>query len=146
MRASRCRRFRALHEVRESEPLTVVDSSFFETHLASCESCREFDASAATALSLLRTAALEPEISQGFEDRVIRKLKVQTGRESFNYWSPALVGAAIACVAIFATLQLAATPVQMEQARIANGEARRMDKQDDRHPSLVLEQAPRFDP
>ncbi len=74
---------------------------------------------------MLRMAALEPEIEPMFEDRVIRRLKVQQVKESLNYWSPALVGAGIACIVIFVTLQMVASPVQMKRAHMPDGEAKR---------------------
>jgi hypothetical protein len=74
---------------------------------------------------MLRAASLEPEIAPMFEDRVIRKLKVQTVKESLNYWSPALVGAGIACIALFVALHLAASPAQLNKTEVTTGEAER---------------------
>jgi hypothetical protein len=75
---------------------------------------------------MLRAAALEPEVAPMFEDRVIRRLKVQNVRESLNYWTPALVGAGIACVALFVALHLAAMPSQLNRAEVPGGEASRL--------------------
>lgn len=72
---------------------------------------------------MLRLAALEPEIQPMFEDRVIRRLKVRQVKESLNYWSPALVGAGIACIVLFVTLHLAASTSQVNQANLPNGHA-----------------------
>lgn len=74
---------------------------------------------------MLRMAALEPEVAPMFEDRVIRRLKVQQVKESLNYWSPALIGAGIACIVVFATLHLVSTPAQINRAQLPTGEAKR---------------------
>jgi len=82
-------------------------------------------------------ATLEPDITPMFEDRVIRRLKVQQVKESLNYWSPALVGAGIACIVIFVTLHLAASPAKMKEANMPDGEARRFAR-----PNLELHEIP----
>jgi hypothetical protein len=82
-------------------------------------------------------ATLEPEIAPMFEDRVIRRLKVQQVKESLNYWLPALVGAGIACVVIFVTLHLASAPAQMKIANLPDGQSR-LNAQ----PKLELEHVP----
>ena len=70
-------------------------------------------------------ATLEPEVEPMFEDRVLRRLHVQQVRESLNYWSPALVGAGIACAVIFVTLHLASVPSSSTKANLPDGQARR---------------------
>ncbi len=60
------------------------------------------------ALNMLREIKLEPEVSPQFDQRVLRRLRVQNSREGFSYWSPALVGAAIAAVTLLGALQLIA--------------------------------------
>jgi hypothetical protein len=86
---------------------------------------------------MLRLATLEPEVAPMFEDRVIRKLKVQQVKEGLSYWSPALVGAGIACIVIFVTLHLASSPVQINRANIKSSQSRRTT-----YPKLELKQAP----
>jgi len=59
---------------------------------------------------MLRMAAFDDEVQDSFEpqfeERILRKLRVQSTRESVRYWSPAFVGAMIAGLAVLATLQL----------------------------------------
>lgn len=73
---------------------------------------------------MLRMAVLEPEVAPLFEDRIIRRLKVQQVKESLNYWSPALIGACIASIVVFVTLHLVSTPSKLDRAHLPNGEAR----------------------
>jgi hypothetical protein len=93
---------------------------------------------------MLRAAALDPEVAPMFEDRVIRRLRVQSVRESLNYWSPALVGALIACTALFVALHLASAPVHVNREQVPRGEASRNDKPQPA-PSLDLASIPEFD-
>jgi hypothetical protein len=141
-----CFRFHRLWDTRDERDLTSGEERFIENHVAACHQCSEFAETASTALNLLREAALEPEVSLSFDDRVIRKVRVQTVRESLGYWSPALVGGLIACVAVFATLQIAATPVQLREANLPIGEARREIKNDGPLPSLILHDELRLEP
>ncbi len=113
-----------------------------ERHSIRCPQCRRFESSSSLSLNVLRSAALEPDIAPSFEDRVLRRLRVQSVKEGISYWSPAAVGASIACVAIFATLQIAAAPVDINNANLPDGEARRMLDPDRPMPSLVLEKKP----
>ncbi len=72
---------------------------------------------------MLRDAALEPEPSPLFEERIIRKLQVQNVRLSLSYWAPAFAGAAIACFALFAALQMISRPADLKGVKIPNAES-----------------------
>ena len=139
-----CKRFQKLWNDRDVRDLSDQEESFVAQHRRDCEECRSFEVSSDDVLSVLRSATLEPEISIGFEDRVIRKLKLQTMRESLSYWTPALVGAGIACVAIVATLQIAATPVQLNKAKLPVGEAKLELGPERPMPELILSEKPRL--
>jgi len=93
---------------------------------------------------MLRDAVMEPEVSPNFDDRLLRKLRVVTTKESMTYWSPALFGAGIAFVAIFAALQIAATPAQLSKAKLPGGEAR-LERNVNSIPSLLLNEKPTID-
>ncbi len=140
-----CRRYRKLWNDCDSRELNGSEQQFLDHHRTGCDSCRDFEASAALSLDILRSATLEAEISLAFDERVLRRVRVQTVRESLSYWSPALVGAGIACVAIFAALQIAAMPVQPNRANFPDGEARRSIHSDSPLPSLTLSSKPRLD-
>jgi hypothetical protein len=140
-----CKRFQKLWNEQDGRILSRSEQSFLDTHRAACPDCAEFEHSTDDAMQLLRSAALEPEVSVGFDDRVVRKVKVQSVRESIGYWSPALIGAGIACVAVIATLQIAATPVQLKSATLPAGEAKRDADHDRPIPNLILEEKPNLD-
>jgi hypothetical protein len=140
-----CTRYRKLWNDCDSRELNEGEQRFLNQHRAACGECREFEQSASFSLDVLRSAALEPEVSANFDDRVLRRVRVQSVRESLGYWSPALAGAGIACVAIFAALQIAALPVQPNLMQLPDGEARRSVDSDTPLPSLILNRKPRFD-
>ncbi len=131
-----CKKFIRLTSEQEDRDLNPSEERFLSRHREVCEECAQVARTTSNALNMLRLAAMEPEIEPMFEDRVIRKLKVQQVKESLNYWSPALVGAAIACAVIFVTLHLASSPTQMKRANLNSNEARRET------PRLELDQPP----
>lgn len=124
LRVFGCKRFGRLSSEQEDRCLSESEERFLSRHRAVCPECAEMERMSFSALNMLRMATLEPEIAPMFEDRVIRRLKVQQVKESLNYWSPALAGAAIACIVIFVTLQLASSPARLHQANIPAGEAK----------------------
>lgn len=140
-----CKRFQKLWNERDVRDLSPDEDRFVSQHRRDCEECACFESSSDGAMSMLRMATMEPEVSIGFEDRVIRKVKVQTVRESLGYWTPAMIGAGIACVAIVATLQIAASPVKLNPATLPAGEAK-LDVDHERPiPNLTLTEKPHLD-
>ena len=133
-----CKKFLRLTSEQEDRDLNPSEERFIARHREVCEECSTYARTTSNALNMLRMAAMEPEFEPMFEDRVIRKLKVQQVKESLNYWSPALVGAAIACAVIFVTLHLASAPTQLKRANLNLNEARRES------PRLELDQPPVF--
>jgi hypothetical protein len=139
-----CQRFKKLWNEQDERPLTQGELRFLEKHRITCEPCREFEASTDSAMSVLREAALNPMVSESFDERVIRRARVQTVRQSLGYWSPALIGGALACITLMAVLQIAAAPVQLKKATLPQGEAR-IAAPDRALPSLILQKKPHFD-
>jgi hypothetical protein len=139
-----CRRFRWLASEREDRSLTQQEQKFYDAHLTCCPDCATYDSQTHEALDVLRGAAfLEVDSTPMFEERVIRRLRTQQVRESIRYWSPALAGAVIACVAIFATLAMVARPDRLKSANMPAGSASRFHERE-ATPSLELANIPRF--
>ena len=120
-----CKKFIRLSSEQADRTLSPAEDRFLAKHRSVCKDCIEAEVTTTCALNMLRMATLEPEAAPMFEDRVIRKLKVQQVRDSLNYWSPALVGAGIACAVIFATLHLASLPKETHRANLHDGQAKR---------------------
>jgi len=138
-----CRKFSRLLSDGADRDLSVKESRFLDLHRLACTECRRSERSADCALNMLRAAAMEPEIAPMFEDRVIRRLRVQNVKESLNYWSPAMIGAGIACVALFVALHLASSPGQLNRAQVPDGEALRYQAPKNA-PRLDLSEIPEF--
>ncbi|MDR3690190.1 MAG: hypothetical protein P4L46_12475 [Fimbriimonas sp.] len=113
-----CKKFIRLSNEQADRSLSVPEERFLDKHRRVCSECRKAEVSASYALNMLRLATLEPEVAPMFEDRVLRRLKVQQVKESLNYWSPALLGAGLACAVIFVTLHLATEPGQAQRAKL----------------------------
>ncbi|MBL8088414.1 MAG: hypothetical protein JNM85_10155 [Chthonomonas sp.] len=76
------------------------------------------------AFAALRDESMDVTPSPEFDARLLRMAKVQFGRDQFRYWSPALAGACIAAVAVFAILQALSQPIDPTDLR--GKEARRV--------------------
>ena len=120
-----CKKFGRLTSEHQDRSLSASEERFLTRHRLVCEDCALIERTTSNALNMLRMATLEPEVAPMFEDRVIRRLRVQQVKESLNYWSPALVGAGIACAVIFVTLHLASTPSELNRANIISNQSRR---------------------
>jgi len=139
-----CGRFRRLASEREDRDLSSRESKFYDAHRACCSACRLYDSQAHAALDVLRGAAFtEVELTPMFDERVIRRFRAQKVKESIRYWSPALAGAMIACMAIFATLAMVSRPDQLKSANVSAGSASRFQEPKP-YQSFELISAPRF--
>lgn len=139
-----CKRFSRLLSEQDDRDLKPAEERFLARHREVCQECRADEEISGLALNMLRDEAFEDvPVDASFDDRVIRKLRVQTGRESLGYWSPALVGASIACVGLFVALHLAASPTQAHRANLPAGEAR-LERSAPNVPNLELSHVPVF--
>lgn len=110
---SSCKKFSYLLNQMEDRDLKPAEERFFDGHLSNCQNCVVL-LEGTEGLNLLRSMGQEPvEISHGFTDRVLRRAHLDSKRSSVAYWSPAIVGGVIACIAVFTALQMIARPSQM---------------------------------
>jgi len=127
MRFFGCGKFNWLASEREDRDLTARELRFLARHRSVCDVCAKGEEAASMALNMLRQARLEDtEASPRFNRRVIRRFRLSNIRGSFQYWSPAVYGAAIAAVALIAALQLLARSSQLPVFRAAGADARRI--------------------
>jgi hypothetical protein len=121
-----CGKYRRLMNEKFDRALSLRDREFMSRHRSVCDECRREEVQGACALNMLRLAAVEEDdFASGvvFEERVLRKLRVQSTRESVRYWSPAFVGAAIAGLTVLAALQLVSNRPTMPNSTNPAGEA-----------------------
>lgn len=121
-----CGRFRFLSSEALDRPLSVREEKFLQRHRSVCAPCRVAEDNQAMALNMLRSTALNGEPAEGFDRRVLRRVRVQTLRESASYWSPAAIGATVATALVLGILQFVAKPTQLEERVSPTGEARRV--------------------
>lgn len=126
MRLFGCAKFRRLSSEEVDRALTEGEFSFMAKHRVVCPSCASFESLSATALGMLRLATIEAEPTAHFDERVVRKLRVQVTRESIRYWSPAVVGAFIAGLAVIAALQMITRSADLPHVRLPGSEAKRI--------------------
>jgi hypothetical protein len=134
-----CGKFEWLALEAEDRPLSPAERRFVERHRGVCASCELTARQTSMALNMLREAALEPEVTPSFEDRVLRRHKLGQARASIRYWSPAVLGAAVAMVAVLAALQLVAQTAQLPDFRAPGADARRSDENTRVFPRLNLD-------
>ena len=126
MRIFGCRRFSRLSNEAIDRDLCEREETFLEKHRTVCASCAATQTQSSFALNMLRASAIDVDISPSFDDRLLRKLRVRTTRESLRYWSPAVAGAFIAGLAVVAAMQMITRSAQLPHVGVPGGEARRI--------------------
>lgn len=140
---SKCQRFSHLLSESQDRDLSAREQKFMDQHREACSECRVQDEATDDCFAFLRMSAIEPDpLPASFDERIVRLVKLETKRNGFGYWSPALLGAGVACVAIFAALHVAATPVKPDVAKPDASQARNTVKS--AYPRLELDRVPQF--
>lgn len=140
-----CERFARLSEEAGDRPLRRLEQRFVDRHRDACPQCRAQEVHTGDALNMLRGIAFQDEdvfITPGFDDRIIRQVKVNTVRDGFRYWSPAAFGAVVAMCAIFAAMHVASTPASLREANVPGGQVRNTAGRP--IPNLELDKVPDF--
>jgi len=119
-----CRKYHKLFHAQRDRELSPKESSFLEHHRSACYKCDEEMAGSNDILDILRMSAMEAECSPHFDDRVVRKFKLESAKAKLTYWSPAVFGAAVAGLVILAALQMIAQSGKLPVFRVPGGEAR----------------------
>lgn len=132
-----CRKFKRLMHERFDRELSVKEQNFLQAHRTSCAECRLSEHQGALALSMLRTMAVEPELTPHFSERVIRRWHVSTVQDSLRFWSPAFLGALVAALLVLASLQLVSRSAQLPTVNLNGHEARRISPPDTVFPNII---------
>jgi hypothetical protein len=121
-----CTKFKRLANEKDDRELSHREIRFLSSHRRECAACRLAETQGAHALSMLRSASMDVDVTPGFEERILRRHKVQKVHESLRFWSPALIGAAVASVVVLASLQIVLNSSKLPTLRPPTGEAHRM--------------------
>jgi hypothetical protein len=121
---NRCSKFSYIINAKSEDEMSSSELEFVASHSSDCDRCTRY-LGTNLGINLLQSCQIEPTVSSGFDERVIRLSRVLTKKTSLAYWSPAFAGAAIAGLAVLAVIQLVSKPHQLPVFR-ATGEARRV--------------------
>lgn len=100
-----CGKFQWLAIERFDRDLSPREERFYRKHRNVCLPCLGIERQGHNAMHMLNAATLEMEISDGFDERVLRAVH-RPKRSLVRSLTPALAGAAVACLAIVAALQM----------------------------------------
>ncbi|HLK13169.1 MAG TPA: hypothetical protein VKT78_00050 [Fimbriimonadaceae bacterium] len=101
-----CRKFRRLCLEREDRELRPRETAFVDSHREACDPCRIQEAASVNSLNMLRAITMTVQPSDSYDSKLVRRVKIDRGRDRFAYWFPGIVSAGIASFAMFALLQL----------------------------------------
>jgi hypothetical protein len=121
-----CSKFKKLVSDELDRVLSQEEDAFVQRHRNTCADCSEFQAQSSLALNFLRSSAMDVDVNPTFDERVIRKLRVQGTRDSIRYWSPAVAGAFIAGLAVVAALQIITRSAELPHVQMPGGLSRRV--------------------
>ncbi|MFI5387236.1 MAG: hypothetical protein ACHQ50_14085 [Fimbriimonadales bacterium] len=120
-----CSKFKRLASEGLDRNLTPREEAFVQNHRKACANCSDLQSQSSLALNFLRASTIDIDVHPMFDERVIRRLRVQSSRESLRYWSPAVAGAFVAGLAVVAALQMITRSSELPHLRLG-GEARRI--------------------
>lgn len=129
MKSFRCRRYSALYEAADLRKLTDHESRFMDEHVSACSNCATETQEFQLALNMLRVTKLDAAPSGGFDERLLRRLRVQEVKGSVRYWSPMFLSAALAGLVLIAALHMLTDRSTLSPIRFGgnqNPEARRV--------------------
>jgi hypothetical protein len=133
-----CGKFSWLSSESLDRNLTEREMRFMEKHRAACHECAFEEKQGALALNMLRQASLEADSTPHFDERVLRLHRIRSVRASLGYWSPAVLGATIAVIAVLAGLQLVANSGRLPVFGGVGAETRRLDPDVPKFPTIDL--------
>ena len=81
------------------------------------------------AMAFLRNEALEPELSQDFNGRLIRRWRVESRKRTLAYWSPVVAGGFVAAACLLTVLQLLMNTPEIQKVNLGGQEAK-LDRTD----------------
>lgn len=108
-----CRRFWRLSHLNRDRILTPKEIAFLELHRSRCSDCAAAESYGNVALDILAGSTVDHSPSPTFDLRTIRRWRLARARSSAAYWSPAVIGASVAALAVLAVLQVISHSAEM---------------------------------
>ncbi|MGE0000896.1 MAG: hypothetical protein AB7F50_06900 [Fimbriimonadaceae bacterium] len=123
-----CRKCHRLRKKRAMSSLSLFEEQWLENHWQECADCATLEAAEVQAMRALRgSSQAEVEIASDFDEKLVRRLRLDRGSRTLAYWSPVFVGAALAGIAALALIQVVSFRPQPRPAVLEGREARRVD-------------------
>ncbi len=129
-----------MHERRDRE-LREDEQSFFSDFLDKEPEKLASAEDGAKCLNLLQNCTIEPELDSAFDERVLRRARLERSRGGLRYWAPAVMAGGIACLVLLTALQMVlktspplTNPYQAVESRLVREST----------PSLELFSEPKF--
>lgn len=82
------------------------------------------------AMAFLRDSAVEPQVSDDFDGRLIRAWRMESRKRTVAYWSPVIAGGLVAAACLLTVLQLLLNGPEIKKADIQGQEAKLEAKPD----------------
>lgn len=121
-----CTKFGRLLSDSQDRLVSDGERRFMDRHRSVCPKCRRMERENDLALNMLRMAAFDIDAEPHFDQRVLRRHKLDSMRVEIRNWSPAFWSAAFAVVAILAALQMVSRSAQLPVFHGPGSDARRL--------------------
>lgn len=119
----KCRKFSRLSDQGRDRELTPGEHGFLSSHRLGCVDCAAREDQTDSAMAELRDITLEAEPSAGFDERLMKAYREGRNPTGFGYWSPAVMGAAIAGIAVLCALTIVSRTAESPIRHDPNGAA-----------------------
>lgn len=121
-----CRMFRRWMPIAHDGELRGYKAKFVAQHRQCCEDCAELEQVHLSMSLLLRGSIVAASPSEAFDQKLISRWQEELrARRTLVYWSPTLIGASVAAIALLALLQLLTGTSKVNPVDLTGHEARR---------------------
>ncbi|MCC6403733.1 MAG: hypothetical protein IT207_06950 [Fimbriimonadaceae bacterium] len=122
-----CHKCRRLRQKRAISSLSAFEEAWLQEHWLACPECAADEAADLQVRAVLRASASNIDASHDFDEKLLRRVRLDRGARTLAYWSPAFVGAALAGIAALALIQVLAFRPDPKPAVLEGREARRVE-------------------
>lgn len=123
-----CRKCHRLRKKRAMSSLSQFEEQWMRNHWQECVDCAAAEAAEMQAMCALRASSqAEVEVASDFDEKLVRRLRLDRGSRTLAYWSPVVVGAVLAGIAGLALIQVVSFRPEPRPAVLEGREARRVD-------------------
>ena len=122
----RCSKFWKLWRQRDDRDLSIRQHGFLDRHRSSCTHCAQREQAELQSIIFLRGNDIKFESDANLDALILKAVIAQRQEKGVAYWAPAAVGAAVAALAVMATLQMISRSDELQPLSINGTEAKRV--------------------